>query len=53
MVETEGDIVKPSELVVPVFNGIAGEVTPTVSGAMWVSGAKLYYYAVSGGTTEL
>ena len=42
-VEVIGDIVMPSELVIPIRDGNS----PTSSGALFMSGAKLYFYTGS------
>jgi len=41
MVELVGDICVPSELIVPTISGVLA-AQPTISGALFMSGAKLY-----------
>lgn len=43
MVEVIGDILIPSELIVPQPSDVVGE-QPQISGALIMSGAKLFFY---------
>ena len=49
MTELVSDICRPSELIVPVAKDIA--YPPTISGALFISGAKLYF--TMGATAQL
>ena len=42
MVEVIGDLVMPSELIIPVVSATANEV-PLASGSIFLSGGKLYF----------
>ena len=44
MPEVIGDIVQPSEFVLPVFEA----ATPTLSGQMFISGHKIHFVGESG-----
>jgi len=46
MVEVIGDVVMPAELVIPRL-GELGTTTPTISGAIWLSGGKLHFFSGS------
>ena len=42
MVDLIGDLCIPKELIVPIVSGTAS-AQPTMSGALFISGAKLYF----------
>ena len=43
MTEIVGDIVQPSELIIPTSDGTGGN-QPTLSGAIFMSGVNLAFY---------
>ena len=53
MTELIGDPCIPSELIVPVFSTVNPRAVPTMSGAMWISGANLYYVDANGSEVKL
>ena len=51
MVEVIGDIVIPSTFIIPWLH--RGELTPTMSGAMFLSGATLWIVSPLSGATQI
>lgn len=50
MSNAQTEVIAPKELIVPVISGTAS-AQPTQKGALYISGAKLYFY--NGSVSEI